>query len=262
MLFIFIGCDFKSPEKPVQKEQFQKLKKSSSKPNKKNILKNKKAKNSKLINNQNVKKKLGDYARKNKSDKVKITTKFGDITLKLYDDTPLHRANFIMLVNRGFFDSTLFYRVIRNFMIQGGNSDKGNMLQKMATIGHYRIPPEIKENHIHKRGALAMAVQEQYYIDPSKHDPSSSPYNFYIVQNGPISDKYMDKLEEKYQINISEKSRKIYRKIGGNPHLDKDYTVFGEVTRGMSVVDKISKLITDDKNRPLKNIYLTMKVVN
>ena len=171
ILFLFTECVQDTPRKTISKQKIDTLNKPISQ--KKKSPKKNKNQYSKLINNQNVKKRLGDYARKNKSNKVKITTKFGDITVKLYDDTPLHRANFIMLANRGFFDSTLFYRVIRNFMIQGGNSDKGNMLQKMANIGHYRIPPEIRENHIHKRGALAMAVQEQYYIDPSKHDPSS-----------------------------------------------------------------------------------------
>ena len=145
-------------------------------------------------------------------------------------------------------------------MIQGGNSDKDNVFQKMAKIGFYRVPSEISPNHIHKRGALAMAVKEQYYKDPSKKDLSSSPYNFFIVQKGPLSEKYMDKLEIRYKMKISKKNRGIYKKYGGNPHLDSEYTVFGEVVSGINVVDEISLLRTDGKDRPLKNVYLTVKV--
>ena len=214
-----------------------------------------------LINNKNVREKLFEFGLKNPEEFVIINTNFGEIKIRLYKQTPLHRANFIMLAKKNFFDSTIFYRVIRNFMIQGGNSDKNNMLQKMSKIGIYRIPPEINKDLIHKRGALAMAVQEQYYKDPSKYNLSSSPYNFYIIQKGPISTKYMDKIEEKYDIKIPEKSRLIYNKIGGSPHLDNEYTVFGEVISGMKVVDEISQQITDGKNRPLKNIYLSIDVI-
>ena len=221
-----------------------------------------KKKNSKLINNYNVRRKLNEFARNHSSNKLQISTKYGKIIVKLYDETPLHRANFLMLAKKGFFDSTLFYRVINNFMIQGGNSDKDNMLHKMAKIGNYKIPPEINKKYIHKRGALAMAVQEQYFMDTNKYDPASSPYNFYIVQKGPISNSYMEKIENKYKIKIPEKDKLIYKSIGGNPHLDNRYTVFGEVIKGMDVVDKIASVITNEKNRPLKNVYLTMQIVN
>ena len=214
-----------------------------------------------LLTNQNVKQKLIDFGIKNKEEKVLIRTELGNIMIRLYKNTPLHRANFLLLAKRKFFDSTIFYRVIRNFMIQGGNSDKNNMLQKMAKIGLYRVPPEINPKNIHKRGALAMAVQEQFYKDPTKLNLSSSPYNFYIIQKGPLTDSYMDKIETKYNIKIPESNRNIYRKIGGSPHLDNKYTVFGEVISGLSVVDKISKQITNGKNRPLKNIYLSVNVL-
>ena len=165
----------------------------------------------KLITNQNVIQKLKSYGTSNPETRIFIETTFGNIKLKLYEDTPLHRANFVMLIKKGFYDSTLFYRVINHFMIQGGNSDDNKMFNRIAKIGNYKIPSEVLPHHIHKRGALAMAVQEQYYQDISKQDKSSSAYNFYIIQKGPISDKYMDKLEETYHIKIPEKNRKIYR---------------------------------------------------
>mgnify|MGYP001173276677 CR=1 FL=1 len=258
VLISIINCNsdlpatyFKNKKKSVSTKQLPKKK-----------IKSFKKQNSKLITNSNVRRKLNEYARNHTSNKIKISTIYGNIIVELYDETPLHRANFLMLAKKGFFDSTLFYRVINNFMIQGGNSDKDNMLHKMAKIGNYKIPPEINEKYIHKRGALAMAVQEQYFMDPNKYDPASSPYNFYIVQKGPLSNNYMDKIESKYKIKIPKKDRLIYNSIGGNPHLDNRYTVFGEVIKGMSVVDEIAFVITNEKNRPLKNVYLTMQVLN
>ena len=255
---LFLSCD-----NPPPKEYFQKKNSKAVEDVvvKKNIPKYNKPQKNNLITNKNVREKLFDYGLKNKENRVVIKTKFGNIKIRLYDETPLHRANFIMLAKIGFFDSTLFYRVIRNFMIQGGNSDKNNMLQKMAKIGMYKVPPEINEKYIHKRGAIAMAVPEQYYKDPSKQNLSSSPYNFYIIQRGPILDTYLEKIETKYQIDISPKNKIIYKSIGGSPHLDNEYTVFGEVVSGMKIVDKINKVITDGKNRPLENIYLQIEVL-
>ena len=260
IFFLILGCHSEAP-----KELFKATKENDHNfslfpnPSKKNKII---SKSNLLINNKNVKEKLFEFGLKNPEELIVINTKFGQIKIRLYKQTPLHRANFIMLAKKNFFDSTIFYRVIRNFMVQGGNSDKNNMLQKMSKIGIYRIPPEINKDLIHKRGAIAMAVQEQYYKDPSKYNLSSSPYNFYIIQKGPISNNYMDKIEKKYNIKIPKKSRLIYNEIGGSPHLDNEYTVFGEVISGMRVVDEISKQITDGKNRPLENIYLSIDVIN
>ena len=216
---------------------------------------------SNLITNKNVVDKLTQYGKEHKESIVEISTKYGKIRLRLYEETPLHRANFIMLVKKGFFKNTLFYRVIRNFMIQGGNSDRDNVFHKMAKIGSYRVPSEINEKYVHKRGALSMAVQEQYFKDPKRFNKNSSPYNFFIVQKGKISDDYMNRLEEIYSIKIDESKRKIYRKYGGNPHLDGDYTVFGEVILGMNVVDKINTVLTDAQDRPLENIKLDISII-
>lgn len=212
-----------------------------------------------LINNQNVTERLLAYGEENPEKRIKINTKFGAIKIRLYDDTPLHRANFIMLIKKNYFDSTLFYRVINNFMIQGGNSDRDNTAQKMRKIGAYQVPEEIK--HIHKRGAIAMAVSEQWDVPEDKKNKNSSPYNFYIVQQKPLSDKYMDKMEVRYKIKIDEAKRKVYRKYGGVPHLDGNYTVFGEVYSGMSVVDKIAAVSTDAYDRPREDLFLTVEII-
>lgn len=214
-----------------------------------------------LINNQNVREKLTEYGKLNPETKVQINTKHGKIRIRLYEDTPLHRANFILLTKEKYFDSTLFYRVIYNFMIQGGNSDRDDVAYKMSNIGNYQVPEEIKSHHYHKRGAIAMAVSEQNDTPEDKKHKNSSPYNFYIVEQNPISDKHMDKLEDHYHIKINEKRRRTYRKYGGVPHLDDDYTVFGEVYSGMSVVEKIASLSTDAYDRPLENLKISVEVI-
>jgi peptidyl-prolyl cis-trans isomerase B (cyclophilin B) len=214
-----------------------------------------------LLTSDNAGTKLERYGKENPETTVRIHTKFGAITCLLYKDTPLHRANFIMLTKKGYFDSTLFYRIIPNFVVQGGNSDRDYTFEKMKEIGSYTIPEEIKTHHIHKRGALAMAVSEQFDIAPELRTKNSSPYNFYIVQNGPISDAYMDAIEKEYNITISEKRREVYRAIGGTPHLDDNYTVFGEVISGMHIVDKLATVEKDSYDFPKEKLYLTVELI-
>ena len=135
-LFVGFSCSSKSKKKKIESvivnEQSQPVQK-----------KKKVNKYANLINNQNVIQKLKDFGQSNKETLISIETTYGNIKLKLYDDTPLHRSNFIMLVKKGFYDSTLFYRVIRNFMIQGGNSDDQKMFKRIATIGNYKIPASV-----------------------------------------------------------------------------------------------------------------------
>jgi peptidyl-prolyl cis-trans isomerase A (cyclophilin A) len=214
-----------------------------------------------LLTSENAGAKLARYGLENKETTIRIHTKFGAITCLLYKDTPLHRANFVMLTKKGYFDSTLFYRIIPNFVVQGGNSDRDYTFEKMKEIGNYTIPEEIKPHHIHKRGALAMAVSEQFDIAPELRTKNSSPYNFYIVQNGPVSDAYLDAIEKEYNITISEKRRQVYRTIGGTPHLDDNYTVFGEVISGMHVVDKLANVEKDSYDFPKEKLYLTVELI-
>jgi len=215
-----------------------------------------------LITYKNVRQKLTAIAKNNPETRIVIKTTLGDIEIKLFDDTPLHRANFIHLIKSHYFDNTLFYRVIDNFMIQGGNSDRDDISYKMAKIGNYTVPEEILSHHIHKRGALAMAVSEQLEIPEKDRNKNSSPYNFYIIQNGPMTYDYLKGVEEKYEITISNKHKSIYNKKGGAPHLDGNFTVFGEVTKGLDVVDKIAAVKTDSDSRPHEDIIMSVEIID
>lgn len=190
--------------------------------------------------------------------RVKLSTEYGDMVIKLYNKTPLHRDNFIKLVKEHFFDSLLFHRVEKGFMIQGGDPDskhakKGQRLGEGSL--NYSIAAELDTALFHKKGALA-AARETDADNPKKR---SSPTQFYIVDGKQFTDAEMDKMEEKLQIKIPENHRRVYRTIGGTPFLDMNYTVFGEVISGFDVIDKISSAAKDENNRPLQNI--AMKIV-
>jgi peptidylprolyl isomerase len=250
------------------------------------------------------------------SRKVRIVTTEGDIIVKLYNDTPLHRDNFIKLVKSHYYDSLLFHRVIKNFMIQGGDpfSKNAKSGQRLGLGGPgYTIPAEIRPNHFHKRGALA-AARESDDVNPKRR---SSGSQFYIVQGRKYTLKELNKLErrltaihrndlimkfltekgnqayrdtlkslakakntdgiikfrnrvyklalKKYHkkpFHFTEEQKRIYTTIGGAPHLDGQYTVFGEVIKGMDIVDKIANVKTDINDRPLKDIrIIKMEVI-
>jgi peptidyl-prolyl cis-trans isomerase B (cyclophilin B) len=192
--------------------------------------------------------------------KVMITTDYGTIVLKLYNKTPLHRDNFIKLVKQRFFDSLLFHRVIKGFMIQGGDPESKHAKQGQL-LGEgslkYTLPAEFDTSLFHKKGALA-AARESDADNPEKR---SSSTQFYIVEGISVTDDEMDRIEQKLHIKISENHRKIYRTIGGTPFLDMNYTVFGEVISGFDVIDKIANASTDENNRPLKNIRMKITLV-
>ena len=163
-----------------------------------------------------------EYSKEHKEDKVKLTTDFGDIVIKLYDKTKFHRANFIYLTKRKYFDNTQFYRVVKNFIIQGGSSDGLDLYKKRRKIGKYLLPPDTKRGYTHQRGSISMPsseIENAYKL--------ASPFQFFIVVN-------------------REKAK----------HLDGDYTVFGEVIKGMDVVDKINAVKTDDGDWPIDNVYI------
>lgn len=242
-----------------------------------------------------------------KEQKILIQTTAGNVMVKLYNQTPLHRDNFIKLVNSNFFDSVLFHRVISEFMIQGGDPNSKKALPD-AMLGDgdvgYKIPAELKIPELfHKKGALA-AAREGDNVNPEK---ASSGCQFYIVVGKIFTDKDLDmlqlsrkqtirtsnyqkmmkgkqiqvekykhtleygklkalndsvmvQLEEKMKTDTSyiftSKQREIYKTKGGTPHLDANYTVFGEIISGMDVVEKISKVKTNKLDRPIKDVRI------
>ena len=190
--------------------------------------------------------------------KVKITTDMGEMVVLLYDATPKHRDNFIKLVQQGFYDSLLFHRIIQGFMIQGGdplskNAAAGAMLG-MGGGEMQRIPAEFNRNLIHKKGALAAARDG----NPEK---ASSACQFYIVQGRVYNDKSLDSVET-YRLNgrkIPVEQREVYKTLGGAPHLDQTYTIFGELVSGFDVIDKIANTKTNGRrsgDKPVVDIRI------
>ena len=186
-----------------------------------------------------------------------VTTAYGSMVLTLYNKTPLHRDNFVSLVKKHFFDSLLFHRVIKDFMIQGGDPESRHAKQGQQ-LGEgslkYTIPAEFDTALFHKKGAVAAARE----VDADNPQKRSSSTQFYIVEGKTFTDAEMDNMEDKLKTKIPENHRRVYRTIGGTPFLDMNYTVFGEVTSGLDVIDKIASVPKDDNDRPLQNIRMNI----
>ncbi|WP_288955664.1 peptidylprolyl isomerase [uncultured Polaribacter sp.] len=180
------------------------------------------------LHKNNVEAFFTEYGKKNKETKVIIKTKFGNIKLRLYKDTPIHRANFIFLTKIKYFNTTEIYRVARNFVIQGGNSDETYTIKQRRLYGNYRLKPEFKANRRHKYGALAAA--RDWEDNPNK---LSNPFEFYMVHNR-----------------------------NGAHHLNKEHTVFGEVISGFNTMDKISRVKVGVDEWPEEDIRMTIEILD
>jgi len=181
-----------------------------------------------------------------------IHTDYGDIKGLLYNDTPQHRDNFVKLVNEGWYDGSPFHRVIENFMIQGGSNADG------AQDPGYTVPAEILPGHYHKKGALAAARMPDQ-INPDK---ASSGSQFYIVQGQVFTDAMLDNMEARSGVTYSDEQREIYKNAGGTPHLDGGYTVFGQVADGFDVIDKIAAVQTNQQDRPVEEVKMTIEIID
>ena len=198
--------------------------------------------------------------KKEKETLVLIKTSYGDIKIKLYNETPLHRDNFIKLVNESYYNGTLFHRVINGFMIQGGDPDSKNAKpgQMLGNGGPaYTIPAEFDTTLSHKKGALAAARMGDN-VNPKKE---SSGSQFYVVQGKVYKNEDLDMLEKRMKIHFSAEQRKAYTTIGGTPMLDQNYTVFGEVVEGLDVIDKIAAVKTAPGDRPIEDVKMEITIV-
>ena len=191
---------------------------------------------------------------------VQISTSFGDMEVQLFANTPKHRDNFVKLVKQGFYDSLLFHRVIDKFMIQGGDpkSKNANADQMLGSSGPgYTIPAEFIDSNIHIKGALAAARMGDQ-VNPKKE---SSGSQFYLVMGQPVSDKLLNMMMQRNGVSYTDAQKELYRTIGGTPHLDGGYTVFGRVIKGIEIIDKIAKVSTNSANRPKTDVIMKMKLL-
>ncbi|MBL7473651.1 peptidylprolyl isomerase [Robertkochia sediminum] len=171
-----------------------------------------------------------EYQKQHPEDKVRVYTDMGNFDLDLYEETPYHRANFIYLAGKKYFDGTYFHRVVKDFIIQGGNSDLRSTAKKRGKIGSYLLPPDTRKGFKHHRGTISMPSSDNVN-NPHK---LASPYEFFIVVTDP-----------------------------GSYHLDGNYTAFGKVISGMDVVDKINSVRTDDSEWPVQNVLIdSVRVIN
>lgn len=198
------------------------------------------------------------FAAKPKHQYVRIKTDLGECIVMLYNETPLHRDNFLKLTKKRIYDGTLFHRVIKDFMIQGGDPDSKNAKAGVqlgnGTVG-YTVPAEFRDSLFHKKGVLAAARDN----NPEK---ASSGSQFYLVQGKKFTDEQLDNVEtNRLKSKIPVYQREVYKTLGGTPHLDRTYTVYGEVVQGIELIDKIAALAKDDNDRPLSDVSMTVTVL-
>ncbi len=185
-----------------------------------------------------------------------IETNFGDVKVKLYNSTPQHRDNFIKLANEGYYDSLLFHRVIKDFMIQGGDpySKTANLTARLGAGGPgYTIPAEI--GALHYKGALCAARTQ----NPAR---ASSGSQFYIVHGKTFSSEILDQISAQHGHLYTDEEKEKYATLGGAPQLDYEYTVFGEVVEGLDVIDSIALVKVNNLDRPLENVWMKVQVLN
>ncbi len=218
--FLFLNCEDKQSQKnkvttAIDSVQVKKVDNSEA-----NLEEETKTDSLFLLTKDNAMEFFLQYDKVHKENKVRIVTDFGNIDILLFNETKFHRSNFIYLTKKGYFDNTQFYRVIDNYIVQGGSTDDRDVMRRRRFIGKYLLPTDTKRGFRHERGVISMPssnIDNPYKL--------ASPYEFFITL------------------------RDVYE-------LDGDYTIFGKVIRGIEVADKIAKVETDDADWPLQNVYI------
>ena len=201
---------------------------------------------------------LNALAAKPKHQFVRISTEKGTCVVLLYNQTPLHRDNFVKITQEGKLSETLFHRVIKGFMIQGGDPDSKTAKPGQA-LGDgdwgYTVPAEFRDSLFHKKGVIAAARDDI----PSK---ASSACQFYLAQGKVFTDEQLDLLEpNRLKRKIPTWQREVYKTLGGIPHLDQNYTLFGEVVQGIEMIDTIAAVKTGAADRPVDDVRMTVTVL-
>ena len=223
VLFFLVSCNEKTKENTAPKQQKSAVRDTLATPTtEKESPQQDDEKEKFVLTEENAIDFFFNYADTLSQNKVELTTSMGSFTIQLYDDVPYHKANFIYLTRKGYFDNTQFHRVVKDFIIQGGNSDDRETANKRREIGRYLLPPDAKKGYKHHRGVISMPSSER--DNPHK---LASPYEFFIVVTRP-----------------------------GSYHLDGSYTPFGRVISGMDVVDAINNVPVGDGDWPLQNVYI------
>lgn len=208
------------------------------------------------ITNDNVVQRLTDYGKENPETLVDVYTSKGKIKIKLFKDTPLHRANFILLAKSGYFNHCLFSRVAKKFMAQCGGSYDDLQREIQDTIGSYTIPSEMSHHHFHKKGAVAAA--RDYKNNPDKR---SACDEFYFVEGQKFSDISLDHYEDENKYTFTQTQRNYYKNNPGAAHIDGEHTVFGQITQGFPVVKKLTHVDTDSQDWPVVDLYIDSVVI-
>ena len=243
-LFIVIGCKSertKESKQVVPKQEKKKLvKKIDIKPK------------VRPITNETVEERLQAYGRENPETEVEIYTSKGKIRIKLFEDTPLHRSNFIMLCKKGYFNNSVFTRVVKGFMAQAGGTYNDDHKMIKQELGKYTIPSEMKKHHFHKKGAVGAA---RLYIN--NDDKRSAPYAFYFVEGTRYTKKALKHYEEENKYTYTEEQREYY--LGNNigaAHIDGEHTVFGQIVEGYETVPQLTSVKKDTRDWPLTDLFI------